>query len=87
MQFWDQGATKFQITYLQRDNVIATIKLWNANPFKNSLLNKALEIFLGILMWKVWKERNQRIFKDKSLSKNKLFELISINMTESIATS
>jgi hypothetical protein len=85
MQLWDQGATNFQRTDLQKDNVVATIELWRDNPFNNVLINRAWEIFPGILMWNVWKERNRRIFKDKSLPKINMWELINRNMTESIA--
>jgi hypothetical protein len=35
-------------------------------------------------VWNVWKERNRRIFKDKDLTRNKVWEIININMIESI---
>jgi hypothetical protein len=77
MQLWDQGATNFRRTDLKKHNVIETIEFWSANPFNNPIINRAWEIFPGFLMWNVWKERNQRIFKDKSLTRNQIWEIIA----------
>jgi hypothetical protein len=87
MQFWDQGATNFQRTDLQRDNVVATIELWRANPFNNASLTELGKFSQVSLCGMYGKKGNQRIFKDKALTKNQLWELINRNMTESIATS
>jgi len=72
---------------MKKDNAIATIELWRDNPFDNALINRNWEIFPSILMWNVWKEQNQIIFKDKALTKNQLWEIINRNMRKSISSS
>jgi hypothetical protein len=62
-----------------------TIELWSDNPYNNPILNRVWETFPGFLMWNVWKERNRRIFKDKMLTRAQLWEIISINVKESIS--
>jgi hypothetical protein len=84
MQLWDLGATKFRRTDLKKDNVIEMVEFWRNNPSKNSLINISWEIFPRILMWNVWKERNRRIFKDKFLTRNQVWEIINRNVKESI---
>lgn len=70
---------------LRNHNMTETIEFWSNNPYKNPILNRVWETFLGFLMWNVWKERNKIIFKYKVLTKAQMWENISINVKESIS--
>jgi len=42
-----------------------TMENWMKKICKSPILNQACNISLGFLLWVVWKERNQRVFKDE----------------------
>ena len=40
-----------------------TMKTWGKEVFKNLAIRKIWTMFPGMLMWEIWKERNDQIFK------------------------
>ena len=42
-----------------------TLKEWNLKAFKNPILGTLWMMFHGMLLWNLWKEQKNRIFKDK----------------------
>jgi hypothetical protein len=70
---------------LRIHNMDETIELCSENPYNNPILNGVWETFLVFLMWNVWKEWNKRIFKYKILIRAQLWEIICINVKESIS--
>jgi hypothetical protein len=77
----------FQRARVERDDPTSLITEWLVDPFQNPILNKAWEIFPGILMCNLCKERNIRIFKQHSLSIEGVWNKIKENVKESIASS
>jgi hypothetical protein len=84
---WDNGAMLFHRARGGRDDTTNLIIDWLVEPFKNPILNKTWEIFPGIVMWNLWKERNKIIFKQNSLSTQFLWNQIKENVQETIASS
>lgn len=46
-----------------RGRTYLLIEQWPRDPFKNTILNRIWELFLGFVVWELWLERNQRIFE------------------------
>jgi len=54
-------------SYHKRNNVIDTIEGWRLVAFKNPILNQIWHLLPGFILWKIWKEPNQRIFHSAQL--------------------
>lgn len=50
-KLWNEAASKFRRSSLNRASVEATIKNWTQNPFQNSLLNQIWHLTLGFILW------------------------------------
>jgi hypothetical protein len=85
-RIWDFGAIMFQ-RWTDRENPTNLITQWLVEPFQNPILNKSWELFPGILMWNLWKERNRQIFKQNPISIMGVWTKIKENIQESITAS
>ena len=54
------------------------------NPFQNPVINRLWKIFLGFLVWEVWREGKARTLKGKSNSKDRVSNIIKARMLETI---
>ena len=62
---WDGISLIFRQTDRDLGNITSTLKKWRRNFSDNETLNKAWVLVPGFLIWDVWKERNNRIFKNR----------------------
>ena len=57
-EVWEKGETLCGRPRLRGTHIQNMVETWSDNPFKNSILNRIWEIFLGFMVWETWKERN-----------------------------
>lgn len=71
---------------MDRDHQIIrkTILLWQTSLFSSPVLNKAWGLFLGAILWAIWKERNCKKFKNNHLLEGGVWEGIIQNICETI---
>jgi len=81
---WDWGANIFRISGRNISIIVETIHNWQQHPFQNEILNRIWKLFLGLILWNIWKERNRRIFKLESLPLSKVWTMINSNLLESV---
>eukprot|EP00253_Pinus_taeda_P003152 PITA_03152 len=62
---WNWVASIFRQTDRDNFSIIGTLKNWRKNFSENEIINKAWTLVPGFLIWDVWKERNNRIFKNR----------------------
>jgi len=62
---WNLVACIFKQTDRNENDITDTLKNWRKDFSDNETVNTALALIPGFLIWDVWKERNNRIFKDK----------------------
>ena len=83
-QFQDQMVSIMRQTDRQRKSVISTLKNWCPKVFKNPILNKIQQCLPVFIMWKIWKERNRRVFKDSILPQHLVLNLLKNHIVESV---
>ena len=66
-QIWDQVALIMHTSDRNRDSIINTITDWRDQDFHSLLLNHIWKLLPGFILWKTWKERNIRLFRNLSL--------------------
>jgi hypothetical protein len=66
-QIWDQVALIMHTSDRNRDSIIDTITDWRDQAFHSPLLNSIWKLLPGFILWKTWKERNRRLFRNVSL--------------------
>jgi hypothetical protein len=47
---------------------------WNERYNENEMVNLCWNLMPGMIIWAIWKKRNQRIFRNESLPEGKLKE-------------
>jgi hypothetical protein len=52
------------------------------NTYNNPILNKIWQLLMGFVVWKIWKERNRRVFHSKPSSMNFVWSNIFDNTQE-----
>ena len=60
---WDKGAQIFRKGNRSRRNPDQTLRDWNPKDFKNNILRFLWQAFPGTVIWVIWKERNNIIFR------------------------
>eukprot|EP00253_Pinus_taeda_P003775 PITA_03775 len=73
---WDTFATIFQQTNKDRGSIVNTLNNWRHNFSDYEFLGSAWALTPSFIIWTVWKERNNRIFKNEKSSSQCLFEQI-----------
>lgn len=72
-----------QIDKNVNDN-IATLKKWRKNFSDNEIINSAWMLVPGFIIWNVWKERKDRIFKHKASPVSSILKLILRQLKETV---
>jgi hypothetical protein len=83
-KIWDWAASIFRQSNRTRGNISATINNWNESYRKNEMVNLYWNLMPGMIIWAIWKERNRRIFRNKSLPEGKLKEAIISQIRETV---
>jgi hypothetical protein len=63
-QVWDHCTTIMHTSDRKRDNISTTIEEWREVAFQSPILNHIWKLLPGFILWKIWKERNRRIFRN-----------------------
>ena len=66
-------------------DITILLQNWPKCPYNSSLLNTLWLLLPRILFWSLWKERNKRIFKNKSSSLDSIWDIIFHNLQESLS--
>ena len=61
---WDKGAMGFKRSDRRRGQPAQTLKEWHPKAFKNPIIKTMWDAFSSMAMWCLWKEQNDRLFKD-----------------------
>jgi len=83
---WDSFATIFQQTNKDKESIINTLNNWRQNFFEYGFLRLAWVLSPGFIIWNVWKERNNRIFKNVHSTTQHIFEQILRQLKETVGT-
>eukprot|EP00253_Pinus_taeda_P008734 PITA_08734 len=73
---WDSFATIIQQNDRDKGSIINSLNRWRRTFSGNEILSSAWAIMPSFIIWNVWKERNNRIFKNEKRSSQNLFERI-----------
>jgi hypothetical protein len=63
---WDLGSQIMHRSNRNRNNINDTIENWDSITFQNPILARIWQLLPGFTLWKIWKERNKRIFQSKA---------------------
>jgi ribonuclease HI len=61
-----------------------TIENWNKISFTNPILNLIWDLLPGFTLWKIWKERNKRIFHSQSSPPDATWTKVRAQVTETV---
>jgi hypothetical protein len=81
---WDQGAQIMRRSNQNRSNISDTIENWDSITYNNPLLNYIWQLLPGFILWKIWKERNKRIFHSKDSTPGLTWEKIVTLVKETV---
>ena len=56
---WDKGAMGFRKSDRKRSQPARTLMEWNQKTFKNRIIRTIWNALPGMIMWCIWKERNE----------------------------
>jgi exonuclease III len=83
-QVWDQVAITMRTSDRLRDSIIETLINWRDQPFSSPYLNRVWQLLPGFVLWQVWKERNNRIFRNKANQWSLCWDLCRRNLLETL---
>jgi hypothetical protein len=83
-QIWDQVAIVMRTSDRLRDSIIETISNWRDQAFSSPLLNWIWQLLPGFVLWQVWKERNNRIFRNQAHPWSYCWDLFHKNIMETL---
>lgn len=63
-KLWDSFASIFQQSGRDKGSIINTLNKWRSNFSNNEVLSIDWALTSGFIIWNIWKERNNIIFKD-----------------------
>lgn len=84
-KLWENVSFCFQREGRVHKDIITTVRNWERIPFQSKILNFLWKLIPGFLMWAIWKERNDRIFKDHSVPLENIWKIICQNIEETIS--
>lgn len=83
---WDSFSFIFQQTDMDKNSICNTLTNWRKGFTDNEVLAIAWALFLSFIVWNVWKERNNQIFKEVKRTSQCIFELILKHLKETVST-
>ena len=60
----------------------STIIEWPKNIFKNKIVNRIRELFLGFMVWQIWKTRNLKNFENKKHWVEEIWAILESHLIE-----
>jgi len=83
---WDGIASIFKHIDRDRGSITNTLRNWRRNFSDYETVNKAWALAPSFLIWDIWKEHNNRIFKNKKCSSHIIMEQILKQLKETVVT-
>lgn len=83
---WNWIASIFKQIDRDMGSITSTLNKWRKNFSDNEIVNKALDLTPSFLIWDVWKERNNRIFKNRKGSSQSIMAQILRQLNETVGT-
>jgi len=85
-RLWDSFATIFEQTDREKGSIINALNKWRKNFLDYEVLSSAWALTPSFTIWNVWKERNNRIFKNEKKPSQSLYEQILKQLKETVGT-
>eukprot|EP00253_Pinus_taeda_P004682 PITA_04682 len=73
---WNWVGEVFEQTDKNANDITTTLKNWWKNILDNEIINSTWMLTPGFIIWNVWKECNNRIFKEKTSPMSSILNLI-----------
>eukprot|EP00253_Pinus_taeda_P022782 PITA_22782 len=81
---WNWVGEVFEQIDRDAKDIITTLKNWRKHFSDNEIINSAWMLTLGFLIWNVWKEHNNRIFKEKVSPVSNILKLLLKQLKETV---
>jgi hypothetical protein len=82
---WDHSANIMRTTDRNCTGLRETIEDWRSSTFHSPILNRIWQFLPGFILWKIWKERNRRIFNSVTRNWQDVWTTIHTNINETIS--
>eukprot|EP00253_Pinus_taeda_P003033 PITA_03033 len=83
---WNWAVCIFRQTDRDENDISKTLKNWRKKLSENKTINSAGTLIPSFLIWNVWKERNNIIFKDKSSPPHIIINQLLRQLKETVNT-
>eukprot|EP00253_Pinus_taeda_P012127 PITA_12127 len=84
-RIWEKISFRYQKDVRIQGDINNTLRSWPQQPYQSNILNTLWQIIPGTVMWNIWKERNQRVFKDQALNLEQVWTIIKQNLQETLS--
>eukprot|EP00253_Pinus_taeda_P017519 PITA_17519 len=84
-RIWEKVSFRCQKDVRIQGDINNTLRSWPQQPYQSNILNTLWQIIPGTVMWNIWKERNQRVFKDQALNLEQVWTIIKQNLQETLS--
>eukprot|EP00253_Pinus_taeda_P002560 PITA_02560 len=81
---WEKISFRCQRRCKVNIDIIDTIRQWPKTPYNCAILNHLWNIIPGLTLWNLWKERNQRIFKNQTSPIEIIWNRLKDNLRETM---
>ena len=83
-KIWKEGEMIFRKNAKKNGHPDLTIAQWKHQPFSSKILNRIWELFPRFVVWEVWIERNNRVFKDKAKTEKEVWDTLKTHIQETL---
>lgn len=83
-KIWDKACFRSQRDDRKENDIVHTLRQWPKHPYKSEILNYLWTLIPGMVLWNIWKERNNRIFKNKCAPIEIIWSRLHENLKETI---
>jgi len=81
---WEEIRMIFGKTKRDPDNIRNTLMQWGKGEFQSRIVRRIWNLAVGFVIWALWRERNHRIFREKSSQESRTWEEICKGIKETI---
>ncbi|OVA11126.1 hypothetical protein BVC80_1741g123 [Macleaya cordata] len=79
-KIWNEMLLNINLCWVTPKNCADLIEAWKPIGMSNSKTKAITSLFPAAIMWTIWKERNNRVFEDKSEDVDKLIDQAKVTM-------